>query len=130
MCWSSTARGPALRGGAGPRAVCRSDSAAAAGAAATLADIAGAGGTHLGAAGHADRCVGRDAAELLEQIGRAVHLTGDLAGRRCAGAGLHLGGLDLDLVVSLGLGRLLGDGSRLLKRLQLVLEVLVRVVGV
>src|SRR3954463_2270204 len=91
-------------------------SAAAAGASAALADVAGAGGTHLRATGHADRCVGRDAAELLEQLGRAVDVRGRLTGRGGAGAGLDLGGVELTLggLVGLRLG-LPGDGGRLLE---------------
>src|SRR5690349_18552213 len=107
-------------------------SAAAAGASAALADVAGAGGAHLRAAGHADRCVSRDAAELLEQLGRAVHVAGRLPSGGCAGAELDLGGRALDLglarLVRLRL-RLLRDRSRLLERLELLLEVLVGLVG-
>src|SRR6478735_3095816 len=107
-------------------------SAAAAGASATLADVAGAGGTHLGAAGHADRRVGRDATELLEQLGRAVHVVRDLTSRGSARAGLDLGRsrrcIRLGRLVRLGLS-LLRDRSRLLERLELVLEVLVGLVG-
>src|SRR6478672_11144932 len=99
-------------------------SAAAAGASAALADVAGTGGTHLRAARHADRRVSRDAAELLEQLGRAVHLGGSLTGRGGAGAGLDLGCLELLGVVGLRLGTL-RDRSGLLERLQLILEVLV-----
>ena len=54
-------------------------SAAAAGAAAALADVARAGRTHLRPAGHAHRRVGRLALELLQQLGRRVDPR-DLAG--------------------------------------------------
>src|SRR5689334_1733455 len=100
-------------------------SAAAAGASAALADVAGAGGAHLRAAGHADRRVGRDAAELLEQLCRAVHVRGRLTSGGRTGTGLDLGGLEILLGQLLGLRLgLLRDRGRLLERLELVLEVL------
>src|ERR1700749_893893 len=49
-------------------------SAAAAGAAAAFADVAGAGGAHLGAAGHAERGVDGGAGDLLEELGARVGL--------------------------------------------------------
>src|SRR5689334_21185639 len=64
-------------------------SAAAAGAAAAFADVAGAGGAHLGAAGPADRGVGGHALELLQELGGRVDLDRDLAGRSSAGTTLH-----------------------------------------
>ena len=51
-----------------------SPSAAAAGGAAALADVAAAGRAHLRAAGHAQRCVGGGAGDQLEQLGRGVGL--------------------------------------------------------
>src|SRR3954452_13541402 len=48
--------------------------AAAAGAAAGLADVAGTGGAHLDAAGHAERCVGCGALLRLDELGRGTHL--------------------------------------------------------
>ena len=44
-------------------------SAAAAGAAAAFADVAGAGGAHLRAAGHAERAVDGAAGDLLQELG-------------------------------------------------------------
>src|SRR3954452_11034321 len=67
-----------------------STSAAAAGGAAALADVAAAGGTHLRAAGHAQRRVGGGTGDELEQLGRGVGL------------------LDRLLRLGLGLGRCLG----------------------
>ena len=67
------------RGGVPREPSCRSGSAAAAGAAAALADVAGAGRTHLRPAGHAHRRVGGLALELLQQLGRRVDPR-DLAG--------------------------------------------------
>ena len=49
-------------------------SAAAAGGAAALADVAAAGRAHLRAAGHAERRVGGGAGDQLEQLGRGVSL--------------------------------------------------------
>ena len=57
-----------------------SRSAAAGGAAAALADVAGAGGAHLGAAGHAERGVDGGAGDLLEELGGGVGLLGGLGG--------------------------------------------------
>src|SRR5580765_8729111 len=87
-------------------------SAAAAGAAAAFADIAGAGGTHLRTAGHAHGRVSRLALELLEQVLAGVDLQRDLARRGGAGTGLHLvGGQVLALDRShRGHRRLLGRG--------------------
>src|SRR5690606_33075486 len=94
-------------------------SAAAAGAAATLADVAGPGRPHLRAAGHADRGVGGLALELLQELGGGVDLRLDRSGVRGAGAGLHLD-LDSLLLLRLPLGR---RGSRLAVRLELTLDV-------
>src|SRR5215831_19510923 len=47
-------------------------SAATAGGAATFADVAASGGAHLGAAGEAQRCVGRPSLLSLHQLGRAL----------------------------------------------------------
>src|SRR5690242_8243629 len=55
-----------------------SSSAAAAGAAAALADVAGAGGAHLGAAGEAERAVDGVAGDLLEELGAGVRRLGGL----------------------------------------------------
>src|SRR5688500_3776001 len=67
-------------------------SAAAAGGAAALADVAAAGGAHLRAAGHAQRRVGGRPGDQLEQLGRGVGLLDRL---RALGGDLllHLGGL-------------------------------------
>ncbi len=60
----------------------RPRSAAAAGAAAAFADVAGAGGAHLGAAGHAERRVDRGAGEGLQELGARVSgCRGGLGGR-------------------------------------------------
>ena len=58
---------------AGPFPV-RSQSAAAAGAAAALADVAGAGGAHLGAAGHAEGGVDGGPGDLLQELGGGAGL--------------------------------------------------------
>src|SRR4051794_7601243 len=76
-------------------------SAATASAAAALADVAGAGGAHLGAAGHAERGVDGGAGDLLEELGGGVGFLGGLGGHlsllRPVGV-LGLGGLDVPLV--------------------------------
>src|SRR5919106_3827047 len=56
-------------------------SAAAAGGSAAFAQVAGPGRAHLGAAGHAQRCVGGLAQAQLQQLSGAAHLDG----RGCGG---------------------------------------------
>ena len=73
-------------GEAGPDVVL--GSTAAGGAAAAFADVAGAGGAHLGAAGEAERGVDGGAGDLLQELGGGVGL-------------LHLGLGDLALVAAL-----------------------------
>src|SRR3546814_19291939 len=53
-----------------------STSAAAGGASAALAHVARAGGTHLGAAGEAERAVDRGAADLLKELSSGVRSLG------------------------------------------------------
>src|SRR4051812_26448967 len=64
-------------------------SAAAAGGAAALADVAGAGGAHLGAAGEAEGRVDGGAGDLLQELGGGVgglrRGGGDLAGLGAVG---------------------------------------------
>ena len=61
---------------------CDSNSAAAAGASAAFADVAGTSRAHLRPAGHAHRRVrSLGVAEHREQVGRGVDLRGDLTGR-------------------------------------------------
>ena len=80
---------------------CPFTSAAAAGAAAAFADIAAAGGAHLGAAGEAQRAVDRRTRDRLEQLGGGVGAGRGLL-RRGLGPGLLLllddliGRLDVD----------------------------------
>src|SRR6476659_8831832 len=89
--------------------------------AAALADVAGPGGTHLRAAGHADRCVGGHALELLQELGRGAD-TLDLTGRGCAGAELHVRGVSLGARAG-PLDRLgLAHRGRLGERLELALD--------
>src|SRR4029078_1648304 len=55
---------------------------AAAGEAPPSADVAGAGGAHLGAAGHAEGGVDGGAGDLLQELGGGVGLLGPLVSRR------------------------------------------------
>src|SRR5690349_13091748 len=105
----------------GPSPVAIADrSAAAAGGAAALTDVAGPSGAHLRAAGHADRCVGGHALELLQELGRGAD-TLDLTGRGGTGAELHVRGVSLRTRAGT-LDRLgLAHRSRLGERLELAL---------
>src|SRR3546814_13357590 len=77
-----------------------STSAAAGGASAALAHVARAGGTHLGAAGEAERAVDRGAAALLKELSLGVR---SLRVRRDSFLG------DARFPRNLGLGRGLDD---------------------
>src|SRR5699024_10126964 len=90
-----TTKGGPAGSPAGPPSLL-SGSAAPADRAATLADVAGAGGAHLGPAGHAHRCVRGLALELLHELGRGVD----------RGVGLACGGA----AGAAGVGRLLLGG--------------------
>src|SRR3954451_6450216 len=70
-----------------------STSAAAAGGAAALADVAAAGRAHLRAAGHAQRRVGSRSGDQLEELGRGVRLLDRLRALR-SDLLLHRGSLD------------------------------------
>src|SRR3954452_7951638 len=101
-----------------PRSAISCRSAAAAGAAATLADVARPGGAHLRAAGEAERAVDRGAADELEELGGGVGGLGDrgvLDPRRVLDADGLLDDLGLDGVV--GSGDQLGGGAGLLEGL-------------
>jgi NAD(P)-dependent dehydrogenase (short-subunit alcohol dehydrogenase family) len=70
-------------------------SAAAAGASAAFADVAGAGRAHLRPAGHAHRRIrSLGVAEHREQVGRGVDLRGDLTGRGRTRTGRHRRGVE------------------------------------
>src|SRR3954451_16832336 len=69
-CVAQTANAAPILIRSAPRSCLRS--AAAAGGAAAFADVAGAGGAHLGSAGHAEGGVDGRAVDLLQELGGGV----------------------------------------------------------